>query len=219
LVPGQRVIFAGRRWRVREVDAKGKIITVAADRGGTPPAFDGVAGMVHDRVRQEMKLILSEKNPIPFLDPGAASLLDESREWFTTIGLNQKRFVVDGATILLFGWRGDWANDALSLLLTATGIHTSNEGVALRVCTADIKRVEGALHEISTGPTPTVGDLRLKPEHLLREKWDWVLPDELRLLSFASSHLDLQAAQALARELVSVGTERTGATSKEVPES
>lgn len=215
LVPGQRVIFAGRRWRVREVDAKGKIITVAADRGGTPPAFDGVAGMVHDRVRQEMKLILSEKNPIPFLDPGAASLLDESREWFTTVGLNQKRLVIDGANILLFGWRGDWANDALSLLLTAAGIQTSNEGVALRVSTVDIKRVEGALHEISTGPTPTVGDLRLKPEHVLREKWDWVLPDELRLLSFTSSHLDLQAAQALATDLLSAGTEPREARSSE----
>lgn len=202
LVPGQRLIFAGRRWRVRDVDTKGKVITVMADRGGTPPSFDGVAGMVHDRVRQEMRHVLSDDKQVSFLDPTGAFLLDESRKWFKEAKLGRKRLVVDGSSILLLGWRGDWTHDALCLLLTAAGLQTSNEGVALRVFSTDIKRVEGVLSQISKGPTPTVADLHLKPEHVIREKWDWVLPDELRLLSFASSHLDLEAAQMLATDLL-----------------
>lgn len=202
LTPGQRVIFAGRRWRVLDVDTKAKVITVATDRGGSPPAFDGTGGRVHDRVRQEMKQVLSESEPISFLDEVGASLLEEARQFYREAELDKKSVVADGNSTLLLGWRGDWTNDALSLLLTARGLQTSNEGIALRVSSGEITRIREQLSEIAIGPMPTVADLKLKPEHVIREKWDWALPDELRLLSFASSHLDFLAAKVSAADLV-----------------
>lgn len=202
LTPGQCIIFAGRRWRVRDVDTKGKVIIVFPDRGGAPPTFDGTGGRVHDRVRREMRQVLSETEPISFLDATAASLLDEGRFWYRTAQLEQKRLIPDGSSILLLTWQGDWTQDALALLLTARGLHASNEGVALRVSSADINQVGRVLTEIAQGPTPTVNDLKLKPEHAIKEKWDWVLPDELLLASFASSEIDLAGAQNAATELV-----------------
>ena len=38
-------------------------------------------------------------------------------------------------------------------------------------------------------------------ENMMREKWDWALPRSLLMKSFASSHLDLQAAVLTARLL------------------
>jgi len=187
---------------VLDVDTKAKVITVAADRGGSPPAFDGTGGRVHDRVRQEMKQVLSESEPISFLDAAGASLLEEARQFFREADFDKKQLVADGNSTLLLGWRGDWTNDALSLLLTAHGLQTSNEGIALRVSSGEITRIREQLSEIAIGPTPTVEDLKLKPEHVIREKWDWALPDELRLLSFASSHLDFLAAKVSAADLV-----------------
>jgi ATP-dependent Lhr-like helicase len=202
LTIGQCLIFGGRRWRVRDVDTKGKIVVVSADRGGSPPAFDGGAGSVNDRVRQEMRSVLAGSETLAFLDAKAVELLDEAKLYFRTRGLGQKQWFVEGNSLLVLTWRGDWTNDALALLLTAKGLATSNEGVALRVSSVDHPKLKSVLEEIAALPQVSIEDLRLKPEHVIREKWDWVLPDSLRLASFASSVLDIKGARTTARELL-----------------
>jgi hypothetical protein len=128
---------AGRRmlWVVRAV------ILVSADPGGAPPSFDGLGGRVHDRIREEMKCVLSENGPISFLDHVASEMLGEARDWFRFANLAEQRVIADGSGVLVLTWRGDWLNDALALLLTARGSETSNEGVALRVSSASVDRV------------------------------------------------------------------------------
>jgi ATP-dependent Lhr-like helicase len=198
LTPGQRIIFGGRRWKVQDIDTHGKVIYVVRDSGGTPPAFDGVGGRVHNRVRQEMKKVLAEIESIPFLDSKASELLEEGRRSFAIADLETKSWLQNGDGILLLGWHGDAIHDALALLLTARGIPSSNEGVALHIFSKDQQHLFRSLREIGEGPMPTIFDLKIKSEHAIREKWDWVLPEEMRLRSFASSELDLPGAQRLA---------------------
>lgn len=202
LTSGQRIIFGGRRWKVQDVDAHGKVVFVVRDRGGAPPSFDGTGGAVHSTVRQEMKRVLSESLPVPFLDLKAAELLQEARQSFIAAGLDRKHWVADGGNILLLGWHGDAIHDALALLLTARGLHASNEGAAIRVFSADQQRLAMLLTEIATGPSPNARDLQIKPEAAIREKWDWVLPTELRIRSYISAQLDTAGAQRLARTLI-----------------
>lgn len=201
LTPGQRIIFGGRRWKVQDIDTHGKVIYVVRDRGGVPPSFDGIGGKVHDRVRQEMKQVLAEAEPISFLDSKATEFLEEARQWFKATDLGTKSWFVDGDSILLLGWHGDTVQDALALFLTARGIQASNEGVAMRISSIDQQHLQRLLREIGAGPVPTIFDLKIKPEHAVREKWDWVLPGDLRLRSFVSAQLDLLGAQKLALNL------------------
>lgn len=201
LTPGQRIIFAGRRWRVLDIDTAHKVITVQADRGGAPPAFEGAGSMVHDRVREEMRLVLIEQEPIAFLDKTAFDCVEEARRFFKAAKLDEKRWIVDGGSIAIPTWRGDWINDALALLLTAHNLYTSNEGVALRVHSPDAEQLERVLQQIAHSSTPIAEELHLKPGQTIREKWDWALPDELRLHSFASLVLDLEGAKATAAML------------------
>lgn len=201
LTSGQRIIFGGRRWKVQDVDSRGKVIYANRDRGGAPPSFEGTSGAVHDRVREEMKLVLAGTEPIPFLDTKAAELLREARHWFIDAGLDQKQWFVDGRSILLLGWHGDAVHDALALLLTAHGIQASNEGSAIRGYSTDQQKATDVLAEIANGPVPTTADLKVRPDHVIREKWDWVLPDALRLRSYATAQLDLAGAQQLAIKL------------------
>lgn len=198
LTPGQRIIFAGRRWRVLDIDTAHKVITVQADRGGAPPAFEGVGSMVHDHVREEMRLVLMEQEPIVFLDKTAFDCIEEARRFFKAAKLDEKRWIVDGGSIAIPTWRGDWINDALALLLTAHNLYTSNEGVVLRVHSSDARQLERVLQQIAHSPTPTAEEVHLKPGQAIREKWDWALPDQLRLRSFASLALDLEGAKATA---------------------
>ncbi|MGC2545966.1 MAG: DEAD/DEAH box helicase, partial [Silvibacterium sp.] len=187
LTLGQRIIFGGRRWKVQDIDTHGKVVYVARDRGGVPPSFDGIGGKVHDRVRQEMKQVLAETEPISFLDSKAAEFLEEARQGFKTAGLETKRWFIDGDSILLLGWHGDTVQDALALLLTARGVQASNEGAVMRISSTDQQSLQRLLQEIGSGPAPMIFDLKIKPKHAIREKWDWVLPDGLRLRSFVSA--------------------------------
>jgi ATP-dependent Lhr-like helicase len=115
--------------------------------------------------------------------------------------LGTKKWFIDGDSILLLGWHGDTVQDALALFLTARGVQSSNEGAAMRISSTDQQSLLRLLQEIGSGPAPTIADLKIKAEYTIREKWDWVLPDGLRLRSFASAQLDLPGAQRLALTL------------------
>ena len=71
----------------------------------------------------------------------------------------------------------------------------------MRISSTDQQRLLRSLQEIGSGQLPTIFDLKINPEHAIREKWDWVLPEGLRLRSFASAELDLLGAQRLAQTL------------------
>ncbi|MGC2211629.1 MAG: hypothetical protein WA602_00305, partial [Silvibacterium sp.] len=85
--------------------------------------------------------------------------------------------------------------------LSARGVQASNEGAVMRISSTDQQSLQRLLQEIGSGPAPMIFDLKIKPKHAIREKWDWVLPDGLRLRSFVSAQLDLLGAQRLALTL------------------
>lgn len=203
LTVGERIIFAGRRWKVVHVDAEHKVIQVTFDPGGVPPMFEGGKGMIHDRVRAEMRLLLAESAAPPFLDGTAKEVLSEAQAFYSDAKLAQRRIVPSGKKQLLFTWAGDWTNDALSLLLTAQGLRTQNEGVYLTVEAEQTSALVDRLQKVAELPVISEPDLQLKPDQTFREKWDWALPERVRLKSFVSQSLDLEGALALTRRLVS----------------
>ncbi len=202
LTVGQRIIFAGRRWRVQQIETQERLIVVSSDPGGAPPSFDGAGGRVHDRVREEMKNVLSESTPVHFLDRSATAMLEEARTTFRLAQLDRTSIVPDGAGVLLLTWEGDWANDALALLLSAHGHETTNEGLFLRVSNAIAPQIVRTLEEFAQHPAPTVQALRIQPKNAIIEKWDSLLPEPLLLRSFASSELDIESIPGVVRRLL-----------------
>lgn len=201
LVPNQRIIFAGRRWRVIDIDAEKKVIVVTSDKGGAPPSFDGGGAMVHDVVRQEMRTVLRENESVTFLDQGAAVLLAEARDFYRRANLDVVQLFQRGNETVLLTWRGDWVNDGLAVLLAASGLPATNEGVALTVPGVSTDRLFDALTEIAEmavlDPVIVLADAK----SILREKWDWAMPDEMLKRSFASLNLDLEGTRALAKSI------------------
>lgn len=198
LIKGQRIIFAGRRWQVLDVDLQTKVIVVNAARGGRPPQFDGLGALVHDRVRQEMRTVLMETSPCPFLDEPAQTLLQEARANFNALGLGAASIVASANASRVVTWRGDYVNDALALLLRHVGIQCESSGLSLYVAfgAEDTRRALSVVSEMDiSNVEPILADV----ENLIREKWDWALPKPLLMRSFASSHLDLQGAIEVAK--------------------
>ncbi|MGA4634884.1 DEAD/DEAH box helicase [Pseudomonas solani] len=202
LTVDQRIIFAGRRWRVTSVDTEAKVIVVRSDPGGAPPSFDGLGARVHDRVRQEMKAVLLETDFYPYLDTTAQELLAQARSSFSELGLAHSSMTESGGKTYLFTWQGDWTNDALAILLTHTGLASENSGLVIEV-EGDRTSLESKLREIAEWDGIDEPAVLADVQNMAQEKWDWVLPSALLMQSYATMQLDLGGAKALALELVS----------------
>ncbi|WP_263408941.1 DEAD/DEAH box helicase [Terriglobus tenax] len=203
LTVGQRMIFGGRRWRVRDVDSEHKVIYVSADRGGAPPAFESNGGEVHDVIRQEMKLVLSETSEIAYLDTAAKELLYEARRTYQDLRLAERQSFRDGKNTLLFTWMGDAVNSTLAFMLAQRGLECTNEGVALAISTeVDESRLLTELSAIAEQTVPSASELGIAPEMAAIEKWDWALSKATCIESYASARLDLAGAKVLAARLV-----------------
>src|SRR5690606_38564056 len=96
LAPGMMLIFSGRRWTVREVDSRDRVILVAPAKGGIPPMFGGDPGIIHDRVIEKMAEIFQRQDVPLYLDRTAAELLEEARRNHRAIGLDSSPIVQTG---------------------------------------------------------------------------------------------------------------------------
>lgn len=192
LAKNSRIILAGRRWRVIEAYLSEKAVVVQPDPGGKPPAFDSGTATVHDRVRQQMRSVLSGNEPIKFLDLVAGKALDSARRVYRESHLEDRYVVQDGSTTYLFTWMGDGVNDALVLMLTHLGLKARNDGVAIEVDT-NMSMVLKALEEIG-GSTCSAREFLAGVEMPPVEKWDWCVPREVRVEGLLTGGLDFEGA-------------------------
>lgn len=196
LVVGQRILFAGKTWRVDEVSDRDRTIVVSRAGGGAPPLFAGDTGRVHTRVRQRMREILAGKVDVPFLDAQARDFVQQGCRSYRDLNLSSTVLLDTGAQIRVFTWLGDAANEVISLRLLQAGITSGLAGVGLDVQKDGMgpKGLSEVLAELATQPKPSVEELLAGASNIEREKWDWALPTPLLCRSYASVRLDVQAA-------------------------
>lgn len=205
LAPGQRILFAGKTWTVEDVDESLKTVFVTPARGGVPPMFDGGGGKTHTRVRQRMRELLQSTEPLVFLDATAARFLHEGRANYAVMGLVDAEFLDQGQEYLLLTWLGDSANEALAWLLCAKGLLAQAAGPGVEVIKrgAKFEQVRAALYEIACEEIPPLAALLPDVNKLLREKWDWALPDDVLRKGFAATNLSLDEAKGWAAHFTS----------------
>lgn len=204
LSEGSYVIFAGRRWRVVSVDEGQKVITVAPAPAGRPPLFGGSLGYVHDRVREEMLQVYQESDPPVYLDQAARTLLSEGRRAFDRQGLDEKRVVQHGVHCYLFPWKGDIVHGTIAMLLQREGLRAATQGLSIEVFNAQCDDVLRALRGIADEAGMSDEKLAESVKNKVREKWDWLLTEQLLCENFASVALDVEAARRAVREVLSV---------------
>jgi ATP-dependent Lhr-like helicase len=196
---GLTLVFAGRRWKVTEVDDEQKVISVVPAGGGRPPSFGGSAAAVHDRVRQEMRAVYLADDAPPFLDLEAQSLLAQGRTEFRRLELHERSMIPWEDGTLWFPWTGDRVLGTLQLQLRACGVPANVEGAALLVGAFPPDDLQVVLRRLaSAGPA----DGRILAESVANkhvEKHHVWLSDPLLGADYASGRLDVVGALAAVR--------------------
>ncbi|MBI4641908.1 MAG: DEAD/DEAH box helicase [Candidatus Tectomicrobia bacterium] len=198
------LIFGGRRWLVLEVDSQKKVIVLKPAKGGKAPVFGGQAGWIHDRIRQEMFAVYTEKSVSVFLEAQAKELLAEARENFIRFGLAKRRILPQGSTTYLFCWMGDRVIDTLVAMLRSKGMKAVNEGIAVVVSKASPDELQNCLLALLKEGLPDTHELARSVANKACEKYDLFLTDELLSANYAASKLDAEGAYNLLKQLVSI---------------
>jgi ATP-dependent helicase Lhr and Lhr-like helicase len=201
LIEGHFFIFAGKRWQIKRFDRTERVIEVIAATAGQVPSFGGGAGIVHDRVRQEMLRIYRSKDVPGFLDKPAKQLLQEGRNTFAHYELDSCGLVQNGDRLLIFPWAGTVVMNTISVQLAELGYGVDMGKIALHVegVTAFIlKRDLGPLLEHPPNPV-VLAEVVPNKEN---DKYDRFLSEALLCVNYASSHLNVGGAWDVLRGLV-----------------
>ena len=203
LTVGQRILFAGRTWRVEEVDEEQKTVFVSRTKGGVPPQFSGGGGRTHTRVRQRMRELLESPEVPQYLDEVARRFLAEGRENYQARGLGSAFLIDLGHELLILTWLGDSTNEALAAMLHSKGYVANPDGPGVEVHKGShtVDQILRDLTEVASGEALALETLLAGAQNLQREKWDWALPDPLLFKTYASLRLNLEEAVAWGRNL------------------
>jgi ATP-dependent Lhr-like helicase len=196
---GLPLVFAGRRWKVMEVDDERKVIYLAPAGGGRPPAFGGSAAEVHGRVRQEMRAVYLANDAPAFLDPHAQALLAEARAEFRRLELQNRAMLRWGRDTLWFPWVGDRVLGTLQLILRASGLDAATEFGALRIDDRTPEEVQDALAALAGAPPPAPRALAETIATKQVEKHHVWLSDALLAADYAAGRLDVGGGHDVVR--------------------
>ena len=214
LIPGMTIIFAGRRWRITEINDEHKVIEVTADRTGRPPLFGGDGGLIHDKVVEKMKEVLFGAGVPVYVDGTAASLLEDARSECRRLDLVQQPICQIGErSYLIATWAGTVKTSSLAFVLRAMGYMAEVHDGFLSVNHAkEVHPVATALEDIARAPSIPVDDVMPNRGTFMTEKFHPYVSMDLLLEDALSSRLDLGAVQTLARGLVEPASSTTGAS-------
>lgn len=176
---GDALIFAGRRWRIAEIDHDKLRVDLIVAVAGKLPRTSGDGQPVHDRVREEMRNLLAGTECPPWLDATATKVLTAARRQYVALKLAETALIVEGRQVYLFIWQGDATQNALVWMLRARGLFTKNLGICLQVVGASENEVGDALADIAASPPPEPAEILSRDEIGSPEKWDWALSDRL----------------------------------------
>ncbi|RYY02264.1 MAG: DEAD/DEAH box helicase [Gammaproteobacteria bacterium] len=195
MLPGQGIIFAGRRWRVLETKQVEKVIIVKADKGGAPPLFSsGDKSLVHDGVRKEMYSVLADDLSVKYLDETGQQLLSDARSFFKNSGFLSSKIIEVGKEIFLMTWCGDIVNNTLAFMFQSKGFNAINEGVGISISDINIEKlhviINGFLNEHQPNELSFLEDVDIP----YSGKWDWALPKELLKKSYCSNAINFNEA-------------------------
>ncbi|MBC1183275.1 MAG: DEAD/DEAH box helicase [Brevundimonas sp.] len=187
LAVGSLLAFAGRRWRVADVDDRAKVLTVTPHPAGRLPKFDRQSvEPIDDRLAAEIRAVYLDDDLPAFLDETAVQLLQEGRAVFHALDLAENALVASGADTHIFTWRGTAMNDVLAVCLTAAGLDC--EAHDLGVTVSDATPLEVAAFIKKLPGDVAADDLSEFVANLQKAKYDMFAPPSLLRRLWARRH-------------------------------
>ena len=187
LAVGSLLAFAGRRWRVVDVDDRARVLSVAPHPSGRLPKFDRQSNEpLDDRILEEMRKVYLDADMPEWLDAQSLIFLAQGREAFADLDLERTGLVRSGGDTHVLLWRGTAMNNVVAVALTAAGIGC--EAHDLGVTLVDTTATEARRLLTQLGGAPSAQALSEFVENLQSAKYDHLAPTGLLQRLWARRH-------------------------------
>lgn len=201
LLPNQTLIFAGKRWKIVNIDEQRKIISLVKSTGGTPPKFSGIGQGIHDKVREEMyRIFLAKEMPV-YLNKSAKELFQEGIEFFHSLSLGSKSYFQNASTLYLFPWRGDRVVNTIVAILRTYRFEVDNFRGIIEIRKISLEDLKQVLNKLMSSELPKTTDLAKDNKNLAKEKHDIFLSHELLTFNYGVKEFDISGAMNWIRDL------------------
>ena len=202
------LLFAGRRWKVVEVDIDKRQVRVVPARGVRRPKFTSAGGEIHPHVREKMKQVLSDTKHYAYLDEEAAALLEDARAEARRAGVCERQFIDLGSRKTAFmTWTGTRIQETTQAILNHNGIGSYDHGIALEL-KSGLAETRKALAATTQGRLNAVEIAAFLLERE-RRRYDWLLGGELLDIANSLGYLDMNGAKAILASAVDGETPTT----------
>lgn len=199
VIPGQHIVFGGRRWEVKDIDDEKRVIRVIPSASGKPLSFGGDGISIHDYVRQEMlKIYLDGDYRIEvggsrpeFMDSVAKQLFFEGLGYFRDLKLQDTRIICSGGQVYLISWMGDKVVNTLTVLLISQGYKASCFAGVIEIEDADHLEISRCLKTFAKGEKPNNSELAGFVRNKQTEKYDHLLPESLLNVGYGAKAFDV----------------------------
>ncbi len=202
--PGQHVVLAAKRWEVVDIDDKKRVLYVRPTRKRKAPGFDGTAGEVHPRVREEMRRLLTTDSDVRYLNDSARSALERARKLARENGLAKRALLPIGeGQTLWMTWTGTRAQQTLSAMLEIMGIGGPSKDTTVTDVSIACKMPPDELHQRLADAEKILQDDRELAGRVgfsKNRKYDHLLNDEILLEAARVDGLDATTAREVVRE-------------------
>lgn len=199
-LPGQLLLFGGRRWSVKEIDIDAKVITLTPAGRGQAPIFGGESAPVHKRIRERMRE-LYERSDVPrFCQEHTGSILARAREFYVEKGIASNPVIAAGDQLFLMAWVDDRVLDTIKVVSTLGGLAADRVGPAVVVqgCPEPDRYLPWLCEILDDVDAETLA-AAIEPQAL--GKFDGCLTPDLLKEAFVREKLDIQRARQYVDQL------------------
>ena len=202
--PNDYLLFAGRRWQVNEIDYERMQVYVKPAKGWKRPRFTGGIGVVHPRVRAEMRQILRSDSTLLYLDNTAQLLLSDARSVAGQTGLNDRHLLPLGPNYTaLMTWTGTVIQQTIAAMFEYMGFQCRDEHIGL-VLPVDESSLRHAIQDaIALKVEPVILSRTIRPRFM--RKYDQLLADGVLDKSISLGRVDLAGANQVLRKAATSG--------------
>lgn len=194
-------ILAGRCWRVNNVDKIKKKIYVTPSRIGGSAFFGGDGIEIDEIIAKKMREIYISNESYFYLDleTGAGKFLEQARSFFKTNNLLSQSFLYNGEQINFFTWAGSKVNRTISLIakLYLYKNCTFNALFISNITSTDVEKI--IKNPKPLGEQLSKLELRTVKE---RQKYDYLLSDELLDIEYSKAYLDVDKSWELLKNFL-----------------
>jgi ATP-dependent Lhr-like helicase len=195
LAEHQLIIFAGKRWKILNINEKNKVIILKKNTQGKAPKFGGSGLMIDDMVIQEIFNVYMSKQIPVYLDATAKNLFGEGIEYFYSLGLDKKQIIHYENSIILFTWLGDKTTLTINNLLLKEELIANYFGGPIIEVNCSIEELKIAIQSILNKEMLSNTQLANNYKETQIGKHDLLLTKELCDLDFGEQYFNVKGAR------------------------